>query len=101
MGRLLNGACNLSVLTLEHGERWKWAFLKHYQYNTNMTPNRTQIQSLTQKTDESLKEYARRWRELAARVQPPLLERELVDMFMSTLQGPYLDRMVGSASSSF
>lgn len=35
------------------------------------------------------------------RVQPPLLERELVDMFMGTLQGPYLNKMVGSDSSSF
>lgn len=34
-------------------------------------------------------------------VQLTLLERELVDMFMSTFQGPYIDRMVGSASSGF
>lgn len=38
---------------------------------------------------------------MAARVQPPLFKRELVDMFMSTLQGPYLVQMVGSASSRF
>lgn len=76
-------------------------FLKHYQYNTDMAPNRTQLQSLTQKSEESFKEYAQRWRDLAARVQPPLLEKELVYMFMSTLQGPYLDRMVGSASAGF
>lgn len=60
------------------------AFLKHYQYNTDMAPNRTQLQSLTHKTNESFKEYAQRWRELASRVQLPLLERELVNMFMST-----------------
>lgn len=35
------------------------------------------------------------------RVQPPLLEREIVDMFMGNLQGPYLDRMVKSTSSGF
>lgn len=34
-------------------------------------------------------------------VKRPLLERNLVDMFISTLQGPYLDRMVGSISSRF
>lgn len=34
-------------------------------------------------------------------VQPPLLERELIDMFMNTLQGPYLDKMVRRASSGF
>lgn len=71
------------------------AFLKHYQYNLDMAPNWTQFQSLAQKSDESFKEYAQRWRDLAARVQPTLLEKELVDMFMNTLQGPYLDKMVG------
>ena len=29
------------------------------------------------------------------------MERELVDMFMGTLQGPYYDRMVGSTSVGF
>src|SRR3954467_15356331 len=38
---------------------------------------------------------------MASRVQPPLLEKELVDMFMSTLQGPYYDKMIGSVSSGF
>ncbi|XP_050914741.1 uncharacterized protein LOC127129632 [Lathyrus oleraceus] len=77
------------------------AFLKHYQYNTDMAPNCTQLQNLTQRPEESFKEYAQRWRELVARVQPLFLERELVYMFMGNLQGPYLDRMVGSTSSSF
>lgn len=36
------------------------------------------------------------WREVVARVQPPLLEKELIDMFMGNLQGPYLDRLVGA-----
>lgn len=40
-------------------------------------------------------------RELAARVQPPLLENELIDMFMGTLQGPYYEKMVGSTSIGF
>src|SRR3954462_152905 len=77
------------------------AFLKHYKYNSDMTPTRLQLQSLTQKVDESFKEYAQRWRELASRVQPPLLERELVDMFMNTLKDPYLNMMIGCASSEF
>lgn len=77
------------------------AFLKHYQYNSYMAPNQTQLQSLILKSDESFKEYSQCWRYLAARVQPHLLERELVDMFMDSLQGPYLDMMVGSAFSIF
>lgn len=60
-------------------------FLKHYQYNIYMAPNRTQLQNLTQKSDKTFKEYAQRWRELAVRVKPPLLEKELIDMFMCNL----------------
>lgn len=33
------------------------AFLRHYQYNIDMAPNRTQLQNLTQGTNESFKEY--------------------------------------------
>ncbi|XP_058757006.1 uncharacterized protein LOC131630237 [Vicia villosa] len=77
------------------------AFFKHYKHNSDMVPTRIQLQGLTQKVDESFREYAQRWRELAARVQPPLLERELIDMFMDTLQDPYLNRMVGCAASEF
>lgn len=75
------------------------AFLKHYQSNTDMAPNHTQLQNLTQKSEENFKEYAQRLRETFARVQPPLLEHELVHMFMGNLQGANLDRMVGGMSS--
>lgn len=34
-------------------------------------------------------------------MQPPLLEREFVGMFMGNLKGPYLDRMIGNTSSGF
>ena len=77
------------------------AFLKQYQYNIDMAPNRTQLQSLSQKNNESFKEYAQRWRELAARVQPPMIEREMVDMFMGTLQGSILQHLAGGSSSGF
>ena len=40
-------------------------------------------------------------REFANRVQPPLPERELIDMFMGNLQGMDLTRMVGRTSSGF
>ncbi|KAI5397266.1 hypothetical protein KIW84_063185 [Lathyrus oleraceus] len=61
----------------------------------------TQLQSLCQKNSESFKEYVQRWRELAARVQTPMLERELTDMFISTLQGVYMDRMGSCPFGSF
>ncbi|XP_050875647.1 uncharacterized protein LOC127079285 [Lathyrus oleraceus] len=62
-------------------------FLKHYQYNTDMAPNHTRLKNLTLEFDETFNEYAQCWRKLVARVKPPLLERELEDIFIINLQG--------------
>ena len=50
---------------------------------------------------EGFKDYAQKWRDLAGRVQPPLADRELVDMFLGTLSGPYFNHLIGSSSSGF
>lgn len=69
------------------------AFKKHYHYNTDMAPTRTQLKNLTQKSTKSFKEYAQRWKELVERVQPLLTEKELVSIFMDTLHDPYWEKM--------
>ena len=50
---------------------------------------------------EGFKDYAQKWRDLAGRVQPLLSDRELVDMFMWTLSGPFFNHLIGSSSSGF
>ena len=102
----LSGASLEWYMQLEKGQVQSWrdlaeAFLRHYQYNTDLAPNRTQLQDMTQRNNESFKEYAQRWRELAARVQPPLLDKELIDMFMGTLHTQYMEKMVGSSFPTF
>jgi hypothetical protein len=102
----LSGASLDWYMQLERTQVQTWkdladVFMKQYKYNLDMAPSRMQIQNLGQKNNETFKEYAQRWRELAARVQPPFLEKELIDTFMGTLQGPYYERMIGSVSSSF
>lgn len=102
----LFGASLYWYMVLEHRKIRSWkdlsgAFLKQYKYNLDMAPTRLHLQNQAQRSNETFKEYSQRWRELAAKVQHPLLEWELMDMFISTLQGPYLDRMVRSASSRF
>lgn len=89
-------------LECAHVRNWRdlvEAFIKHYQYNIDMAPNRTQLQSLTQGPNDSFKEYAQKWRELAARVQPPMMEREMIDMFTSTLSSHYY--LACSTSANF
>ena len=52
-------------------------------------------------SNEGFKEYAQKWRDLAGRVQPPLSERELLDMFLGTLSGPFFNHLIGSSSTGF
>lgn len=77
------------------------AFYKHYQYNSELAPTRLQLQSMSMGPKESFKEYAQKWRDLAGRVKPPMTDRELVDMFMGTLTGPFYNHLLGSSSSGF
>jgi hypothetical protein len=50
---------------------------------------------------ESVREYAQRWRETAAQVNPPLLEKEMIGLFSNTFKAPYFEYLVGSAAQSF
>ena len=49
----------------------------------------------------AFKDYAQKWRDLAGRVQPSLSERELVDMFLGTLSGPFFNHLIRSSYASF
>src|ERR1051325_9550686 len=77
------------------------AFYRHYEYNAELAPTRMQLQSMSMGHDEKFKEYAQKWRDLAGRVQPPLSNRELVDMFMETLTGPFFNHLIGNSSGGF
>src|ERR1051325_1118284 len=77
------------------------AFVKHYNYNMHMAPDRDQLRAIVQKDKELFKEYAQRWRELAAQVIPPLSEQEMTKVFLKTLGPFYYRKMVASAPNDF
>ncbi|XP_050909909.1 uncharacterized protein LOC127123752 [Lathyrus oleraceus] len=58
------------------------AFLKQYKYNLDMAPTRLQLHNQAQRSNETFKEYAQCWPEMASRVRPTLSDNELVDIFM-------------------
>ncbi|XP_004517106.1 uncharacterized protein, partial [Cicer arietinum] len=102
----LTGASLSWYMHLERAHISSWkdlvdAFLKHYKYNLDMASDSIQLQNMTKRGNETFKEYAQRWRELASQVEPPLSEKEMVTMFINTLQPPFYDKMIGSVSSNF
>ena len=52
-------------------------------------------------SNEGFKDYAQKWRDLTGRVQPPLSDRELVDMFMGTLFRPFFNPLIESSFAGF
>ncbi|RDX62884.1 hypothetical protein CR513_58742, partial [Mucuna pruriens] len=66
-----------------------------------MASDCSRLQNFSKREQEGFTEYAQRWRELAAQVQPPLTGKEMVTMFSDTLPFPFYDKAVGSVASSF
>ncbi|KAL4281308.1 hypothetical protein GQ457_03G011380 [Hibiscus cannabinus] len=77
------------------------AFLEQYKHVSDMVPDRLTLQHMKQKPNESFRQYAQRWRDVAVQVQPPLGEKETVVIFIQTLEGPILDRLIGNATTNF
>ena len=66
-----------------------------------MAPDRMQLQNMCKMRHESFKEYGQRWRDQAAQVVPPMMEKEMIIMIVDTLSVFYYEKMVGYTPSSF
>ena len=64
-------------------------------------PDKISLQNMEKKTTETFREYAHKWRDLAAQVQPPMTDKELNKTFFNTLNTPYYDRMIRNSNTNF
>ncbi|XP_027082289.1 uncharacterized protein [Coffea arabica] len=65
------------------------AFVRQYEYNCELAPTRTILEGTKRKPSEDHKTYAKRWRKLAAKVEPPMTEDEIVRAFIKAHDPPY------------
>jgi len=77
------------------------AFIAQYKHMTDLAPDRLTLQTMERKSTETFKEYAQRWMNTAAQVNPPLTERETNFMFLETLKALYYDRLLASVPKAF
>nr|XP_027067165.1 uncharacterized protein LOC113692793 [Coffea arabica] len=52
-------------------------FMRQYEYNCELAPTRATLEGTKRKPSEDHKTYAKRWRKLAAKVEPPMTENEI------------------------
>nr|XP_009609595.1 uncharacterized protein LOC104103401 [Nicotiana tomentosiformis] len=75
--------------------------LTGFQYNIDIAPNRNSLSNLKKKPTESFREYAIKWREQAARVKPPMDDRELITVFLQAQEPDYFQNMMSVVGESF
>ena len=68
---------------------------------TDTAPDRMALQNMEKKANETFREYAHKWQNLAAQVQPPMTDKKLNKTFLNTLKAPYYDRMIGNSNKYF
>jgi hypothetical protein len=73
-------------------------FVGQYKFNMDIAPDRSCLHTLEKGHKESVREYAQRWCETAAQVNPPLLEKEMKGLFSNTFKAPYFEYLVGSSA---
>ncbi|XP_004240794.1 uncharacterized protein [Solanum lycopersicum] len=69
-------------------------FIDRFAYNVEIVPDRYSLEKMKQKSTESYREFAYRWRKEAARVRPPMTEKEIVEVFVRVQEPEYYGRII-------
>ncbi|XP_052481250.1 uncharacterized protein LOC105762226 [Gossypium raimondii] len=91
-------------LSRERIRSWKdlaSAFCEQYRHVSDMVPDRLTLQMMEKKPTETFRQYAQRWRDISAQVEPPLTKTEITVLFINTTKAPFYDKLVGSATKDF
>ncbi|XP_070026288.1 uncharacterized protein [Nicotiana sylvestris] len=78
-----------------------WDFVKQFQYNIDIAPDRNSLSNLKKKPSECFREYAIKWREQEARVKPPMYDHELITIFLQAQESDYFQNMMFVVGKSF
>jgi hypothetical protein len=102
----LSGAALTWYMRLNNIKVKKWkdlvdAFMRQYKFNIDVGPNRSSLQAMKKNNKESIREYTQMWREVVAQVNPSLLEKEMIKLFVNTIKAPYFEYLVGSSVQHF
>ncbi|XP_070014359.1 uncharacterized protein [Nicotiana sylvestris] len=76
-------------------------FVRQFQYNIDIAPDRNSLTNLKNKSSESFGEYAVKWREQASRVKPLMDEVEMVTVFLQAQEADYFQNMMSAMGKPF
>ncbi|XP_070020772.1 uncharacterized protein [Nicotiana sylvestris] len=77
------------------------AFVRLFQHNIDIAPDRNSLSNLKKKLTKSFREYAIKWREKTAKVKSPMDDHELVIVFLQAQEPDYFQNMMYAVGKSF
>ncbi|XP_071902598.1 uncharacterized protein [Coffea arabica] len=77
------------------------AFIRQYEYNCELAPTRTTLEGTKRRPSEDHKTYAKRWRKIAAKVEPPMIEDEIIRTFIKAHDPPYFEEIFRMTGCTF
>ncbi|XP_070007885.1 uncharacterized protein [Nicotiana sylvestris] len=97
---LLNG----TLIRIYLGGIWDdlaWDFVRQFQYNIDIAPDRNSLSNLKKKSSDNFREYTVKWREQTARVKPPIDEIKMVSVFLQAQEADYFQNMMYAMGKPF
>ncbi|XP_069154645.1 uncharacterized protein [Solanum lycopersicum] len=76
-------------------------FIVRFAYNIEIVPDRYSLEKMKQKSTEIYREFSYRWRKEAARVRPPMTEKEIIEVFVRVQEPEYYDRITFLVGAKF
>ncbi|XP_056163882.1 uncharacterized protein LOC130137143 [Syzygium oleosum] len=101
IGPALSWFIALDVETITAWEDLAEEFLQQYRFNSEIIPTREDLVRLEKRRNEPFKAFAQRWRTMASQVKPPLIEREMRQLFLKTLPPEYFHGMLTFGCQTF
>nr|XP_027067890.1 uncharacterized protein LOC113693552 [Coffea arabica] len=77
------------------------AFIRQYEYNCELAPTRTTLEGTKRRPSEDHKTYAKRWRKIVAKVEPPMTENEIVRTCIKAHDPPHFEEIFRMTGCSF
>ncbi|XP_055824288.1 uncharacterized protein LOC129892753 [Solanum dulcamara] len=83
------------------GEALEWFSAQEIKQWSNWNALARDFIEIEQKSTKSYREYAYRWRKEAARVRPPMIEKEIMEVFVRMQEPEYYERLMLLVGAKF
>lgn len=76
-------------------------FIEQFSYYVVIVPDRYSLEEMKHKSNESYRHFAYIWQKEATSVRPPMLEKEIINVFVQVKEPEYYERIMLLVGAKF